>query len=224
MPDSLKVISESIKDHFERNLDIIDKVDAFYNNAWDKLVLFGSILFALVGVFVPIVIQWYQRRTLKLSEDSLKLSLKKELKEELTKEIEQEFQKNEQNLKIITASANSKILFSQAKFSTEKNSFRGALGECVAAGYSSMECNDFRILQEILEFVSENCLTNLSIEEINDLKIANICDFQLFLEDITKKDDRGMFHSKIGEIKVKITKLPKSIKEKPTEKPKEEKA
>lgn len=222
MPDSLRHIIDSIQTNVEKRFDIIDKVDSFYNNAWTKLIVFGSILFALVGIFVPLLIQWFQKRTLKLSEENLKTTLKTELLTELTSTIEQKFKDNEEKLRVLNASANAKILYSQAKFSLERNSYKGALGEIVTASNFSLECSDFKTLQELLDFLLNSCLPNLSIEEINDLKTANVCDLHNFLEVLTSKDDRAMFQNKIGEIKVKLTKLPKTVKLKSDEKNKGE--
>jgi hypothetical protein len=220
MLDSLKNVVENTQKISDNNVDIITKIDAFYNNAWNKLIILGSVLFAVVGIFVPLFIQWYQKRTMKLSENEVKIKLKKEISEDLLKEIELKFKENEKKIEMINSSANSKILFSQAKFSIEKNSYKVALSESIAASYFSMECNDYKILQEILDFIHNNCLSYLSIEEIEDLKIANICDLNLFLERLSKKDDRAIFQARIGEIKVRISKLPKLIKEKSEEKPK----
>lgn len=74
-PDTIiKVIHDTIgvasKD--VQPLDIINKVDIFYNNAWTKLATTVTIFFLLVGVVVPLIIQWYQKRELKHSEENLK--------------------------------------------------------------------------------------------------------------------------------------------------------
>ncbi len=37
--------------------DIVTKVETFYNNAWGKLVLFGAIIFIIVGVVFPYIMQ-----------------------------------------------------------------------------------------------------------------------------------------------------------------------
>jgi hypothetical protein len=219
-PDTLKLILETLQAKTYQSVDLIDKVDSFYNNAWGKLILFGSILFGLVGFIVPLFIQFYQKRILKVSETELKNKLKSEITTELLGSIKDEFDKNEKQIKMLIASANSKIFFSQAKYSLEKGKFTGALGELVTASYFSMECDDYKTLQSILDYVSNNCLSSLSLEEIDDLKTANICDLNTFLSDLTKKDDRAMFQTIIGDLKVKITKLPKKIKDKPDEKSK----
>lgn len=97
MSDTLHTIINAIQDNADRSIDLIDKVDNFYNNAWNKLILFGSILFAIVGVFIPLVIQWYQKRTLKLSEETLKNNLKKELKTEYWPRLRNNLMKTKRN-------------------------------------------------------------------------------------------------------------------------------
>ncbi len=219
--DTLKIANEALKKATLESLDVLEKVDAFYNNAWAKLLLFGSILFAIVGIFVPIALQWYQRRTMQMSETHVREKIKAELSAELLASIVEKFQANEKQIKALISSANSKILFSQAKFSLEKNSHKGALAELVTAGYSAIDCDDYRGLQDILDYMLKSCLPNLSGEEISDLKTAGVCDFTLFLDDLAKKDDRAMFQAKIGDIKVKLSKLPRTLAEKPDQKPKE---
>ncbi|MFD0939361.1 hypothetical protein [Pedobacter boryungensis] len=54
-----------------QSLDLINKVDTFYNNAWTKLAVTVTLLFIIVGIVVPLIIQWYQKKQLKLSEDRL---------------------------------------------------------------------------------------------------------------------------------------------------------
>jgi hypothetical protein len=199
-------------------IDLISKVDAFYNSAWNKLILFGSILFGVVGVVVPLVIQWYQKRVLRVAEEGLRVRLGKEIREELMRAIENRFNDQQRQIQVLQAAANSKILFAQAKFSIEKNAYKGALGELVTASASSMECDDYRTLQEILDYIHSTCLPNLSLEEISDLSTANVCDLASFLESLSKKDDRAMFQTKIGEIRVLLSKLPKTVRDKSEDK------
>jgi hypothetical protein len=53
------------------NLELLNRIDEFYNSAWTKLVVAG----AIVVVVVPLLIQYfataYQRRTSKQSEEML---------------------------------------------------------------------------------------------------------------------------------------------------------
>jgi LPS O-antigen subunit length determinant protein (WzzB/FepE family) len=72
MSDTLKTIVKTVEKTTDNSIDLINKVDSFYNSAWDKLIIVGSIAFAIIGILVPYVIQWYQKKTLKISEELLK--------------------------------------------------------------------------------------------------------------------------------------------------------
>jgi len=216
-------------DTLSQEVDLIQKIDSLYNNAWNKLVIVGSVAFAIVGIIVPLVIQWYQRRTLKLSEELMKKEIaenaeekKEEIINVISEEIEAKFQSYEKQLKMANASSNAKIFFAQGKFNLEKNYFPVALNEFITASYSCIECEDYQTLQKLLQAILHDCLPNLSIEEINDLKIANVGDLNSFLEHLTKVDDRDIFQETIGDIKVKMTKLPKNIRDKPSEQSKKQ--
>lgn len=223
MTDSIQLAIDSVN-LLSHDIDLIQKIDSFYSNAWDKLILFGSIAFGLAGVVIPIVIQWFQRRTIKLSEELLKNEItksadeiKKELLNDLSEKIDQKLEHFEQHINHTNASANAKIFFAQGKFNLEKNYYPVALNELITASYSCIECKDYQTLQKVLQSMSNDCVPYLSKEEIKDLKVANVSDLSSFLEDLTKADDKSIFHEIIGQLKVKITKLPLTIKDKPSE-------
>ena len=75
MLDTLQTILDTVRTSSSNGLDILEKVDTFYNNAWNKLIIVGSVAITIVGIVVPLIIQWYQKRTLKLSEELLKKSI-----------------------------------------------------------------------------------------------------------------------------------------------------
>lgn len=65
------------------SLDLLQKIDSFYNNAWLKLTIFVTIVIAIAGIFIPIIInffiQWYQKRFFVLEENKIKFELKNEI-------------------------------------------------------------------------------------------------------------------------------------------------
>lgn len=223
MKDSITHIQEkSIS--IANEIDLIDKIDSFYSNAWDKLIIVGSVAFAIVGIVLPLVIQWYQRRTLKISEELMKKEitnnageLKLEVIKEVNSSIEQKFKDYEKQLASANASANAKIFLAQGKFNLEKGYYPVALNELITAAYGCIECSDLQTLQKILSIISDDCVPNLSIEEINDLRTAEVSDLQSFLKDVAQYDESNIYQEVIGEIKVKITKIPKRIIDKPSE-------
>ncbi len=71
-------------------LDILNKTDEFYNNAWSKLEWFIGIFAALIGGIIPIGLTFYREYQYRLNEAQLKAEFKEELlklQEQITKEI-----------------------------------------------------------------------------------------------------------------------------------------
>ena len=80
-------------------IEILNHLDTFYNNAWNKLILFTTILLAVVGILIPLIISWLQTRNLKLKEENLRKELEADykkkisvVKEDLLKEIKSQFE------------------------------------------------------------------------------------------------------------------------------------
>lgn len=227
MEDTLQIILDAINSQNLKCIDIVQKIDSFYNNAWNKLIFIITVGFTIVGVIVPLFIQWLQKKSLKASEELLKkeintqiLKIKESITSELTQLIDLKFKEYEKEISITRASGKAKASYSEGKYNLEKNNYDRALGEFISSAYACLESDDHRTLQDVVKSILNDCLPFLSKEEIEDLKIAENGDLSLFLEHLSEKDDRGIFQAMIGEIRVKLTKIPKSIKDKPSEKSK----
>jgi tetratricopeptide (TPR) repeat protein len=228
MNDTLTYVLDKILSNQEQGIDLVQKVDSFYNNAWTKLIFIISIGFTIVGVIVPLFIQWLQKRTLKASEDLLKKeiadktkAIKDEISTNLKKEIEEKFKLYEKEIEITRASANAKLYLAEGKVKLSMNYYDKALSDFITASENCMKSDNYPSLNDALKLISEDCLPYLSMEEINDLKTRNNCDLNYFLDNLTKTDDRFYFREIIGEIRVIISKLPRTIKDKPEEKSKQ---
>jgi len=80
-------------------LNVVDSVNGFYSGAFDKLFNLVLALIALFGVILPILIQIYQRRVMKVSEAELKAEMAKllnEKKDELLQEVKKQFDAEKQ--------------------------------------------------------------------------------------------------------------------------------
>jgi len=94
-----KVVIDTVRASSKDSMELLYKVDAFYNNAWLKLIVAGTITFTVIGIAIPVYIQSYQNKKLKLSEDRLKANIKLEVEFAL-KGLQTNFEKNsESNLK-----------------------------------------------------------------------------------------------------------------------------
>jgi hypothetical protein len=82
-------------------LDVVNSVNGFYSGAFDKLFGLVLALIALFGVIIPILVQIYQRRVMKVSESELKAEIKnllEEKKKELMAEIENKLKSEKENI------------------------------------------------------------------------------------------------------------------------------
>ncbi len=148
-----KLSTDSIlsKNSYITPVDLINKVDTFYNNAWTKLI----VLFALVGVIVPTVIGLIQfirnKKELKYLKDEILKSHKAEIDEYL-------------NVKLrIMQHASEGVSYSiQAKMYLDKMKYKEAYLDYI----NSMTCfvigEDFANFQLIKkEFINE-CIPKLT--------------------------------------------------------------
>lgn len=82
------------------NIDVstlLNMIDTFYNNAWNKLVLFGGLIIVIVGIVWPAILQWASQGIQK----SKNIEMKSKLKEELTNIINTKSDNIEKNNKNI---------------------------------------------------------------------------------------------------------------------------
>ncbi|MES2274581.1 MAG: hypothetical protein V4592_01070 [Bacteroidota bacterium] len=72
------------------NFDLVYYVNNFYEQAWNKLIWVVSILFGIGGILLPILIQLWQRKSLRLSETEMRREIDtaiKDAKSEINKEM-----------------------------------------------------------------------------------------------------------------------------------------
>ena len=55
----------------DTTLQILEKVDSFYNHSFSTLIWFVGVLLALVGVFVPLAIHLIESRKMRLDREML---------------------------------------------------------------------------------------------------------------------------------------------------------
>lgn len=223
MGDTLQTILNAIETSGKEQTEIISKVNEFYNSAWEKLVLIGTVSFGIVGIIIPMAIQWYQRRSLKLSEDILKKEMalelensKKEILEQIQISLKESLDNYERKIEKLNSSMEASTFHLQANSQIEKGLVLDAFADYITAASGYLHCENYINLQIVLRTISNSCLPKLSIEEINDLKIKNEVDFDILLANISDNDEMNTFTEILREIKFKYSKLPKTITERNT--------
>jgi hypothetical protein len=118
-----KVILDSIagvqKQQFNP-VDYINKVDSFYNNAWTKL----AIIFGLVGVIVPLIINYLQFRRIDSEKEVIKANVKAELQNEIDEYLKSEVSRIQHASEGVSYQIQSDIWFDKAKY---KEAFGGTV-------------------------------------------------------------------------------------------------
>ncbi|WP_173968483.1 hypothetical protein, partial [Flavobacterium collinsii] len=141
-------------------LEILAKVNEFYNSAWDKLLIFGTVSFAIIGIVLPVIIQWYQNRIIKINEKEFeaKINLKiEDLKKEMKTEIETEFSEKRKNLEVILEKQenlfSARIAHMQAINYLDNNNTYDALKEYIISIEFYINTDDYKNLIRSLKTI-----------------------------------------------------------------------
>lgn len=197
----------------KENYELLNYVNEFYNSAWEKLIIIGSVAFAIIGIVVPLIIQWYQKKTLLISEKHLKEQFKddiKEVKEELREEIRkilaEEILKFELKIQKLQDSSNAKLFHLQGQQRATSNKFDDALWNYTKAAHLYLKSDEYGNLTVILEMI-EALLDKVTKSQIEDLKITQDCDVQDVMKIINDGDEKSAFDRILVRINLKLKKL-----------------
>lgn len=194
-------------------LEILSKVNEFYDSAWNKLVLTGGIAFAIIGVVVPYFLDRHQKKVLKLSEEKLESEVnskieeaKKSIEEELNKKFAQklsEFDKKLDDSKKLSI-AQSFHLQGNSRF--QNQNFYDALMDFINAGKNYSSCEDHFNLRRVLTSILLT-LDKLTKENIDKLKNIENLDLIKILKEMESKRNTGALADSIKEIRTKLDKM-----------------
>lgn len=196
-------------------LELVEKIDSLYNSAWNKLVIVGSIAFGIIGIVMPILLQWYQRKILSANEDKLKAiilneakNIKNNLKVEVQELIEKKLEQYEDKIEIINASSRAKTFHLQANSSVQLNRYKDAYSDYINAGFNYHESDDFLNLRRVLKNIHVVCIPKLCTQDIEDIKISHDNDIEELLTTLEEEKEYGYFTDLINEIKFSLSKIP----------------
>lgn len=92
---SEQVVETTVDNYYEEentlydiNIELINQVNEFYNTAWDKLIFFITILVTLIGIILPLYLEWGRKKQQEQILERYKKQLEEQLKisaEELQK-------------------------------------------------------------------------------------------------------------------------------------------
>jgi len=199
-------------------LKILESIHNFYDSAWDKLVIFGTLLVAIVGILIPIVVLYAQRLMYKVEENKMKNELQikmTEVKNTLENSVEEKFKNLSETLnkKIddVEKSSKGSVCLMQGNFYLSNRSYSTATLSYIASVNNFLETTDQRNLQTALEMLTAT-FSYLYEKDIEDSEII-VEKFDAVIKKLHQKDTEGQY-SKY------IEKLSKSMKEARNRKPK----
>lgn len=192
MIDTLKQPSDTF--------ELITKVDDFYNAAWEKLITMVFILGAIVGILIPIIIQWYQKRELKLSEKNLSDKIFSEMQNSILKlhqENRLEVEKVEQKLTLLTTS---KISTMEGLVEDLRNNNGESAYSFLMAAKAHLTLNEPKsALRMLEEFYGQ--LFKMHLKEFNIVLERNDVTFNELMDILEKETDNPRVLARINEIK-----------------------
>ncbi|WP_067586617.1 hypothetical protein [Endozoicomonas ascidiicola] len=152
-------------------LEIIDKTNSFYSSAFSQLVAMTIGIIAFAGVFVPIVLSYYQSKKLKLEKNDLHDYLKKELnsvKDSLNEDIRLEVKKAiiiaEAKLNEEIRSVEAGLFHIQAIHFHEAGLIEAATDSAFQSATVYATSKDEMNLGRIISMLSEDCLPKITSE------------------------------------------------------------
>lgn len=203
------------------NTDIstfLNMVDTFYNNAWNRLVLYAALIIVIAGIVLPIILQFVSQRI----QQSKNTEMENKLREELTnsinlkaKSIEENnrniidnyFKEKEMEIKKISGLLEKRISYSIAlnyynmgAQNEKAGYFYDAIRYYILAGEGFIETSDEGYLNMILSNIKKCCLNINKIEdqfEIDEVKKS----LDGFISELEEKYADNRYFIEINEIK-----------------------
>ncbi|NVO11191.1 MAG: hypothetical protein HXX16_14610 [Bacteroidales bacterium] len=157
-------------------IDIIKQIEEFYNSAWDKLIITGSIIFAVFGIIIPFVFQFMQNRILRLQEKEIRINTQEQL-EQLKLELQQEIRKEyQEEIKKITEEFDKKSqglkgmgLHLQGNSHLQAKKYKNATYDFLYAFKLYLIGEDFKNLSTIADLLLKSCFPNITKEDLIDI-------------------------------------------------------
>lgn len=195
-------------------LEVLEKLDAFYTNAWEKLIIYNTVFLALIGIIIPLIIQWWQTRNLKIREEVLKLELNdlfadksKELEDKILGVIDEKFKTEIEKIEKKVERIKSELRGTQ--FHLQANildSDKEKMVSLVFAAEHYIDGEDFANLMTILSMLKES-ITKITKEDISNM-LAEKADLDALIKKLDEMENSGPFVRVVMEIKKLINKIP----------------
>lgn len=205
--------------------EILKSVNDFYQQAWDKLILYSTILIAFIGVIVPILFTLLQNRTQLIREDAIKKELgnffDSKLKEmetaleaSITKKFEGQINKINKKIDDKINLVDAGVYHIQGNMYFDKEKYLLAIMSYFVAGEGYLKGKDYANLEVINKNIKQT-IPNLPINELKTAQEEDEIKPYEYISLLMKNNENGLFTDIIGELKkemsAKLKVIPKAI-------------
>ncbi|WP_155831834.1 hypothetical protein [Hylemonella gracilis] len=198
------------------SLQLLNTVNGFYDQAFNKLLIVTFGVIAFIGVLVPLVVGWVQIRSLRTEKDSISRDLKSEIETEkrrIREAIEQSVRDEMKNarsefarrieelsgdLKKSAAAAEARALHIQGISSLERGNAPSSVEDFAAAVPLYIAANDELNAQRCIESLIDFCLPRTDKEEFKRYKVKGYC--EILLKSLRESDENGRYFNSIEKI------------------------
>lgn len=198
------------------SLQLLNTVNGFYDQAFNKLLIVTFGVIAFIGVLVPLVVGWVQIRSLRTEKDSISRDLKSEIETEkrrIREAIEQSVRDEMKNahsefarrieelsgdLKKSAAAAEARALHIQGISSLERGDAPSSVEDFAAAVPLYIAANDELNAQRCIASLIDFCLPRTDKEEFKRYKVKGYC--EILLKSLRESDENGRYFNSIEKI------------------------
>jgi hypothetical protein len=215
-------------------LEVLEKVHAFYNDAFSQLVTYTLGLMGFVGIIIPFVSNWLQSRTLRAEKENLEEKIRlgiAEAREELEKANQEQAEKTALKLKVSlestlaskTKEIDEKIYcLEAATFHIQGNAILArhhfALAACnfCDASINYLLGKDEGNAQRTLNLLVHDCFPEVNKEDYEKEYLGLEEKLKSLLNTLESNDENGRYRDTIvtikGELRESQSRMPKAKK------------
>ena len=135
------------------SFEILNNVNAFYDTSWNHLLLFSGALAVVIGIIVPLLIQYYQTRLFRIEEDNIQRRINDkttEVKNSLAEQQSLEFQNMRERIKEEHTQLDKKISASLADLEKSSAAQMKQLKEETAKQIQQTKGNIYHVQAQVL--------------------------------------------------------------------------
>lgn len=196
------------------NLEIIQQVEQFYNSAWNKLIITGSVVFVIIGIAVPIFTYYMKKGALKIQKDKILAEIDEKLKEE-KKKLREEIKKGyEKELSKLKSELDKEIKLVrgftghlQASASYDQKNYIEAVKDMLTSLEFYLHANSISNVQVAYDLLIEKIFKFISKKDVENIFTMLDTTLEEYFSDLKKQSNNDLTDRLIIELKTEMKKI-----------------